>query len=359
MSEIFSTAHRFFAAANGTTGFRSYFDEIFPSESLSGVFILKGGPGTGKSTLLKELSTFFLCPEIQQEIFHCSSDPRSLDGLLLSREKRRVAILDGTAPHERDARVPGATDVLVNLGDGFDLSALRGRREEILSLQKKKSISYKDAYFYLGIFGIFESKILAETKDRLKKSAVALLAEDGFFEKSEVGTSAFSPRLIGAFCRDGMQRLNTYEAMASRHLQIIGTDEECKILLSSLFSCLSRKGHAGYFSPSPFFHDWIDGLFLKDISLSVTEAKTEGARALFAKDFFEERSDDARKRIEEYRTESARYLALAKEALSRASESHFALEEIYTPAMHFERIAPLKAALKKEISALLGTREFS
>ncbi len=359
MSENFKTERRFFAAANGITGFRSYFDEIFPSEELTGVFVLKGGPGTGKSTLLRDLSSAFASPDIQQDIFHCSSDPKSLDGLLLTLGERRIAILDGTAPHERDARIPGATDILVNLGEGFDLGALRAQREKILTLQKKKSISYKDAYFYLAIFGIFASKIMAETKERLKEGAIHLLENDSFFQKNAEAEGVFTKRPIGAFCKDGLQRLDTYEKICKQKFHIEGEDEEGKILLTALFSRLSKNGSFGYVSPSPLFSDLVDGLILKNGEVSITQKKTEGSKEIFSKDFFKKISPEAARRGEEYKAEAARYLSLAREALCRASESHFALEEIYTPAMHFERIDSIKADLKKEIAGLLRTREIS
>ena len=46
----------YFASANGYRGFRSYFNEVFAEEGLDKLFILKGGPGTGKSTLMKRLA---------------------------------------------------------------------------------------------------------------------------------------------------------------------------------------------------------------------------------------------------------------------------------------------------------------
>ena len=45
----------YFGAANGFYGFRSNFDRIFSSEHLNKLFIIKGGPGTGKSTLLRKI----------------------------------------------------------------------------------------------------------------------------------------------------------------------------------------------------------------------------------------------------------------------------------------------------------------
>ena len=42
-----------FAAANTYYGFKSNFDEVLERDTLERLFILKGGPGTGKSSLMK------------------------------------------------------------------------------------------------------------------------------------------------------------------------------------------------------------------------------------------------------------------------------------------------------------------
>ncbi|HCG36512.1 MAG TPA: hypothetical protein DER23_09230, partial [Clostridiales bacterium] len=39
----------YFAAANSTRGFVSFFSEVFSPDALDEILIIKGGPGTGKS----------------------------------------------------------------------------------------------------------------------------------------------------------------------------------------------------------------------------------------------------------------------------------------------------------------------
>ncbi len=73
---------------------------------------LKGGPGTGKSTLLKRLAAAF--PEEPCTRYHCASDPNSLDAVVW--EARGVFVADATAPHERGNALPYITGELVDLG---------------------------------------------------------------------------------------------------------------------------------------------------------------------------------------------------------------------------------------------------
>ena len=46
---------RFFFGSNTAVGFRSYFEQLLGPNSGYRLFILKGGPGTGKSSLMKKM----------------------------------------------------------------------------------------------------------------------------------------------------------------------------------------------------------------------------------------------------------------------------------------------------------------
>ena len=353
-----TTPYQFFASANSAEGFRSYFDEIFPSEKLDGIFILKGGPGTGKSTLLRSLAHAFDAPEIKVEVFYCSSDPSSLDGVLLSHGERRVAILDGTAPHERDARSPGATDVLVNLGVGFDERSLREKKSEIVQLQRKKGLAYKEAYFYLQLFGIFRSKIEAETKSRVKKDAIdAWITKEILPLVSKREQGFFSPRLIRSFSSKGEKRLDSYERLAKKSFVFCADKAESGVFLHEMLTVLQKQKIGGIYAPSPFSPSAIDGIFLEDGKIAITACEEEDAATLCSRDFFSPPSKEQSEVLKKYNAEAKHFLALAKEALVVASEHHFALEGIYTPAMHFDRLAPITAELKKQIASLLSIRE--
>ena len=147
------TIKKYFAAANSYRGFINYFDKVFPSEDFKRIYVLKGGPGTGKSSLMKKFSKALYDIECDIEEIYCSSDPSSLDGVIASRNGNKIALIDGTAPHERDAIIPGAVDEIINLGNNWDKKWLIAKRDDIIALCKEKSESYKTAYQYLQIAG--------------------------------------------------------------------------------------------------------------------------------------------------------------------------------------------------------------
>src|SRR5690606_35613529 len=61
-------------------------------------YLIKGRPGTGKSTMLKRIAQAGLERGFDVEVYHCGFDPGSLD-MVIVRELG-FAIFDSTAPHE-------------------------------------------------------------------------------------------------------------------------------------------------------------------------------------------------------------------------------------------------------------------
>ena len=86
---------QYFLGANSPTGFYSLYDQLLPLERTRAVYILKGGPGCGKSTLMRKIGARAEKAGLQTEYILCSGDPDSLDAVILPT----VAVVDGTAPH--------------------------------------------------------------------------------------------------------------------------------------------------------------------------------------------------------------------------------------------------------------------
>ena len=139
--------HEYFAASNSSEGFKSYYPEVFGRADR--LYVIKGGPGTGKSGLIKKCAESARVKGREVEYYFCSSDPRSLDGALICAEES-VGIIDGTAPHVWEPTCPGAREEIVNLGQFWDIPTLREHEKEIRDLTLKKSRCFEKAYRYLS-----------------------------------------------------------------------------------------------------------------------------------------------------------------------------------------------------------------
>ncbi len=140
-----------FAGGNTSVGFYSCFEDILPAAQRKRMFYLKGGPGVGKSTLMRHVAQAAAAAGQEVEYFHCSSDPDSLDGIALPQ--LGWAMMDGTAPHVYDPVTPGARDTLVSLGDFLDERAMQPHAREIAALQGEISLRFSRCYSFLSAAG--------------------------------------------------------------------------------------------------------------------------------------------------------------------------------------------------------------
>lgn len=138
---------QYFPGGNSPKGFFSYYDNILPQNEAERIFCIKGGPGTGKSTMMKDIGDYYNRKGEDVEYFLCSSDPGSLDGVLL--KERGIAVIDGTAPHVVDPGNPGAVDEIINLGECWNENKIRRHRNEIMKYGKEISECFANAYGYL------------------------------------------------------------------------------------------------------------------------------------------------------------------------------------------------------------------
>ena len=88
---------QYFLGANSPSGFYSLYSELLPPETARAIYILKGGPGCGKSTLMRKIGARMEQEGLETEYILCSGDPDSLDAVILPQ--KAVAVVDGTAPH--------------------------------------------------------------------------------------------------------------------------------------------------------------------------------------------------------------------------------------------------------------------
>lgn len=129
----------YFLGGVSPDGFVTNFGELISKEKVF-TYILKGGAGTGKSSLMKKIVSEF---EEKDDItvFYCASDPNSLDAVYL--KKAKVIIVDGTAPHVFDPVYPGVSQKIINLGDFWDDNLLKENTENIIDVTNENQRWHK------------------------------------------------------------------------------------------------------------------------------------------------------------------------------------------------------------------------
>lgn len=346
--------HIFLASANGYTGFKSYFDSIFDPKDYLKIFVLKGGPGTGKSSLMKHIAKIGGEKSVSVELFYCSSDPASLDGVVLEKENKRIAVIDGTAPHERDARLPGAIDEIVPLGMGFDTGALEKEKETIKQLNDNKLYYYSEAYKYLSISSLFDTNIAAEMTSRVDFTSLNDIAR---IELKEIFSSKYnkkSTRLVSHFSKYGLSGFNTLYNISDRVISISGPFSSPFYFLNNVCEMLDDNSIGYMRIPHPLNGKYTEAIYFPDIRISLL-ANGNSAESISLCDHNNDIDKIANDpKLIEMDRDRLKYLNFAATSLSKASDYHFKLEDIYVKSMNFNIVDRIREKLIERIKNYLS-----
>ena len=333
-----------FAASNSCRGFRNYYGEIFTEPRIDRLYIIKGGPGTGKSHFMRVVARHARAAGYTVTECYCSSDPASLDGLLLSREgDSTVGFLDGTAPHTREPVTPGAVDELVNLGAFWSAKALAGEKETIRTLGQAKTNAYARAYAYLRAAGEADAVADSLAADCIRTDRLKALAERLLRPVPSGDTFAPVPALRRALGMTGWASLPSFEEAARGGTLLLPEDHYGTgyRLTNALYTLSETRRHRLWVSYDPVFPHKIDGLFYPDTGLCVLVGSANptddcATRALRLRRYTcPERLRDVRGELRRAMSLRDDLLSAALHSLSRAATHHFELERIYAAAMDF------------------------
>lgn len=352
------TAIRFFLGANSPQGFYSLYDQLIDPKQARAIYILKGGAGCGKSSLMRRVGQQAEQANKQVEYIQCSGDPDSLDAIVIP--ECRTAIVDGTSPHVVEPSYPGVVDNYVNLGDCYRKDDLQVVRQKIIDCMAGYKNCYKRAYHCLTAAAEINEDMLATLttkalEEKSAKRAKGILSRE--IRKTSGTKGTVTQRFLRAVTHRGVLCYYTTAELLCKRIYVIEDSFGLShLLLTHLLSGAGAAGHDVIACPSPMAPDRLEHLLIPDLSLAFLSAppglvwekrpyRKIRMDAMIEPDLL--RRSKARLRFA--RKVSHALIDEAVESLGQAKTMHDELEALYNPHVDFDHVYRIADELASKI----------
>lgn len=350
---------QYFLGANSPKGFYSLYDQLIDIESARAVYILKGGPGCGKSTLMRCVGRILEENGEKAEYILCSGDPDSLDAVIFP--DRKTAIVDGTAPHVVEPKYPGLVERYINLGDCYDSRGLQRVRRELMGCMTGYKECYQRAYRCLDAAAQIgadcrDTLLTPQLEQRLCKRAQGILSRE-IPRKKGAAPGQVRKRFLSAVTHKGPVALfDTAQAVGGRIYDLADDCGLAHTMLTWLLAGAVEEGYDAIACPSPMAPERLEHLLLPELGLCfVTSTHALACPGTpYRRLRLDAMADGELLRASRPRLRFARKVsqALVEEAVSslrQAKEMHDELEGLYNPYVDFKQVERIARAVAEEI----------
>lgn len=264
----------FFLGANSKRGFHSFYDDLIDLKKANSVYIIKGSPGCGKSSFMKKIKLCLEHSGFSVEDIWCSSDPESLDGIVVPSLK--VAFVDGTAPHIVEPKYPLAVEKYINLGDFIDADNLRVKKDEIITLTDRYREGYPRVYTLLATAGVIEAELLnialgGISIDKLQKKAKGIISRE-LNVKGSGGT--VKKRFLSSISSNGYTTLfDTANALAEEIYVLDDNFGLGAFLLNPIAEAAINANFDVYLAYSPLCPERLEHIIIPEQNLAFITSK--------------------------------------------------------------------------------------
>lgn len=354
---MYENCPAYFAAANTTKGFISYFEKIFDPGILSRLYVIKGGPGTGKSGMMRTIASASQEKGKCVERFYCSSDPKSLDAVLLPNDG--IAMADGTSPHVLEPIYPGAVESIVYTGAFWNVKKLVAHKKEIIELIRSCKKHYDRAYAFLNAIGEISgemARVSIQSILRSKMEAQVHRLSKKLFSKQNNGEQSI--RVLSTFNLNGIDRVPGYLPEAEK-IWVIRDHYYTGFEFLEMLAQAANTAHQCFiFSPSCLFPDKPDALYFPETRSAFIIESDVYSDALNGKEIhvldmkrFIDREvlKNHTQKLRFGRKCVATLLEGATEAFTEASKAHGQLERYYIAAMDYTALDKYTRRIIQEI----------
>ena len=338
----------FFVGANSGEGFQNLFPELVDVEDTYDLMVLKGGPGVGKNTFMREIGRAMEQAGTAVEYLWCSGDPDSLDGVVLP--ELRCAMVDGTAPHVLEPRYPAAVDRYVDLGRFYDLTAAKAAAGEVKAHTRDYKAAYVRAYHSLKAARQVELDAAASVggtfdRERAMRRADGIITRELRRPGGQAGKT--TRRFLGSITHRGyVWRFDSVDALCPKVYELADSWELAGELLERLHREAVRRGWDTIVCPSPEAPSRMEHLLIPGLGLAFVTSRPgmDYGKRPFRRIRLDAMTDpDGRARLRFQNRMTALLREQAVLALKDAKASHDKLEAVYNPYVDFDGVRTLAA----------------
>lgn len=352
-------ATNFFVGANSGEGFQNLFPQMVDIEDTYDLMVLKGGPGVGKNTFMREIGRTMEQAGTAVEYLWCSGDPDSLDGVVLP--ELRCAVVDGTSPHVVEPKYPAAVDRYVDLGRFYDLTAAKAASEEVKAHTHAYKAAYVRAYHSLKAARQVELDTVAAVgqsfdAERAGRRVNGIISRELREKGGQTGKT--TRRFLGSITHKGyVWRFDSVDALCPKVYEFADSWELAGPSLARLHAAAAEKGWDTIICMAPEEPKRIEHLLVPGLGLAFVTSRPgmDYGKKPFRRirlDAMAEPAGKARLRFQ------SRMTALLREegvgALKEAKANHDKLEAVYNPYVDFDGVRALAAMETGRLLSYLG-----
>ena len=334
----------FFLGANTPAGFYSLYDQLIDPQSARRIYLLKGGPGCGKSSLMRRAAAAAEEEGLSVEYIQCSGDPDSLDGVVFP--SLGAAIVDATAPHIIEPALPGVVESYVDLGRFYDRDSLALLRDDITEATDGYKVHYKRTYRCLTAAAqlLEDDRALLSSPSldtKLLKRARGILSREIKRTGREPGRAV--QRFLGAVsCQGIICNFSTADALCRRIYELSDAYGLAAGMLTALAAGAMSSGYDVILCPSPLFPQRAEHLIIPELGLGFVTSTP--SLPYPGRPYRRVRVDAMadgeilrkyKARLKFSRKVAAAILAEGTDALAQAKAVHDHLESLYNPHVDF------------------------
>ena len=351
----------FFAGVMTPDGYLSHLGELYDPAEGWVAYLVKGGAGMGKSTLMKRVLAALTARGEKAWQIPCPSDPDSLDGVVFP--ERRVCLMDATAPHIVDPRCPVACEVVVDAAAACDPALARQNREAILAVDERLKGQYQRVGRYLAAIAALRKdsyRVAFDACDRERALRFAVKLADRYLPDRRAGRGRETLGFLSALTPKGpLLFADTVTAWCDR---VVAIEDEngavSRLILSTLRLAAREAGYDVFTGMCPFEpEEKVEQVLIPALRLGfVTKSRAlplpATERVVHARRFEDVAAlHQKRQRLSFNRRAVRELTTAASQTLAQAKALHDELEALYAPGMDFGVLDAMAARVLADMDA--------